>query len=116
MAPLLLIVAWNRPDLWDLWRRWVAGVEEVQVVLDQGRGEGGREAGHGAAPRGAAPAFEVWRHAALGRCGGGAQGRIRPPPTLGRDHGERAGTLPREIAAGIAYRRDPLHARALLGE
>ena len=39
MTPLLLIVAWNRPDLWDLWRRWFAGVEEVQVVLDQRRGE-----------------------------------------------------------------------------
>ena len=38
MAPLLLIVAWNRPDLWDLWRRWFAGVEEVQVVLDRRRG------------------------------------------------------------------------------
>ena len=32
MAPLLLIVAWNRPDLW---RRWFGGLEEVQVVLDQ---------------------------------------------------------------------------------
>ena len=39
MTSLLLIVAWDRPDLWDLWRRWFAGVEEVQVVLDQRRGE-----------------------------------------------------------------------------
>src|SRR3990172_4576396 len=39
MTSLLLIVAWNRPDLWDLWRRWFVGVEEVQVVLDQRRGE-----------------------------------------------------------------------------
>ena len=38
MTSLLLIVAWNRPDLWDLWRRWFLGVEEVQVVLDQRRG------------------------------------------------------------------------------
>ena len=39
MAPFLLIVAWNRPDLWDLWRRWFVGVEEVEVVLDRRRGE-----------------------------------------------------------------------------
>ncbi len=39
MAPLLLIVAWNRPDLWDLWRRWFVAVEDVQVVLDQRREE-----------------------------------------------------------------------------
>jgi hypothetical protein len=38
MAPLLLIVAWDRPDLWDLWRRWFVGVEEVHVVLDRRRG------------------------------------------------------------------------------
>ena len=49
MAPLLLIVAWNRPDLWDLWRRWFAGVEEVQVVLDQRRGER-RQQGNGHEP------------------------------------------------------------------
>ena len=39
MTSLLLIVAWNRPDLWDLWRRWFGGVAEVRVVLDQRRGE-----------------------------------------------------------------------------
>ena len=39
MAPFLLIVAWNRPDLWDLWRRWFVGVGEVEVVLDRRRGE-----------------------------------------------------------------------------
>ena len=49
MAPLLLIVAWNRPDLWDLWRRWFGGVEEVQVVLDQRRGER-RQQGNGHGP------------------------------------------------------------------
>lgn len=34
MAPLLLIVAWNRPDLWDLWRQWFSGVEDVNEELD----------------------------------------------------------------------------------
>ena len=38
MTSLLLIVAWNRPDLWDLWRRWFAGVDAVQVILDRRRG------------------------------------------------------------------------------
>ena len=38
MAPLLLIVAWNRPDLWDLWRRWFSGVDHVQVILDRRQG------------------------------------------------------------------------------
>ena len=39
MTPLLLIVAWNRPDLWDLWRRWFVAVGEVEVVLDRRRVE-----------------------------------------------------------------------------
>ena len=35
----LFIVAWNRPDLWDYWKRWFAGVENVEVILDRRRGE-----------------------------------------------------------------------------
>jgi len=35
----LFIVAWDRPELWDYWRRWFSGVEEVQVILDRRRGE-----------------------------------------------------------------------------
>ena len=38
MTSLLLIVAWNRPDLWDLWRRWFSGIDDVQVILDRRRG------------------------------------------------------------------------------
>jgi len=37
--PLLFIVAWNRPDLWDYLRRWFAEVGGVQVLLDRRRGE-----------------------------------------------------------------------------
>lgn len=43
MASHLFIVAWDRPDLWDYWRRWFAGVEDVQVILDRRRGERRRE-------------------------------------------------------------------------
>ena len=39
MAPLLFVVAWNRPDLWDYLRRWFSEVENVQVVLDRRRRE-----------------------------------------------------------------------------
>ena len=39
MATHLFIVAWYRPDLWDYWRRWFSGVEDVQVLLDRRRGE-----------------------------------------------------------------------------
>jgi hypothetical protein len=35
----LFIVAWNRPDLWDYWKRWFSGVENVEVILDRRRGE-----------------------------------------------------------------------------
>lgn len=38
-AAHLFIVAWDRPDLWDYWRRWFAGVQDVQVILDRRRGE-----------------------------------------------------------------------------
>ena len=38
MTSLLLIVAWNRPDLWALWRRWFSGIDDVQVILDRRRG------------------------------------------------------------------------------
>ena len=39
MTSHLFIVAWNRPDLWDYWKRWFAGVESVEVILDRRRGE-----------------------------------------------------------------------------
>lgn len=39
MATHLFIVAWDRPDLWDYWRRWFSGVEDVHVILDRRRGE-----------------------------------------------------------------------------
>lgn len=39
MVTHLFIVAWDRPDLWDYWRRWFSGVENVQVILDRRRGE-----------------------------------------------------------------------------
>ncbi|MGH7262946.1 MAG: hypothetical protein ACREH7_03375 [Candidatus Rokuibacteriota bacterium] len=39
MATHLFIVAWDRPDLWDYWRRWFSGVEDVQVILDRRRGD-----------------------------------------------------------------------------
>ena len=39
MAIHLFIVAWDRPDLWDYWRRWFSGVEDVQVILDRRRGD-----------------------------------------------------------------------------
>lgn len=39
MATHLFIVAWDRPDLWDYWRRWFSGVEDVQVILDRRRRE-----------------------------------------------------------------------------
>ena len=39
MASHLFIVAWNRPDLWDYWKRWFSGVENVEVILDRRRGE-----------------------------------------------------------------------------
>ena len=39
MAQHLFIVAWNRPDLWDYWKRWFSGVENVEVILDRRRGE-----------------------------------------------------------------------------
>ena len=39
MATHLFIVAWDRPDLWDYWRRWFSGVKDVQVILDRRRGE-----------------------------------------------------------------------------
>ncbi len=39
MAGHLLIVAWDRPDLWDYWRRWFTGLEGVEVILDRRRGE-----------------------------------------------------------------------------
>ena len=38
-ATLLFLVAWDRPDLWDYFRRWFSGVETVQVILDRRRGE-----------------------------------------------------------------------------
>jgi len=38
MPPLLFLVAWDRPDLWDYLRRWFSGIENVQVVLDRRRG------------------------------------------------------------------------------
>jgi hypothetical protein len=37
MTAHLLIVAWNRPDLWDYWKRWFSGVENVEVILDRRR-------------------------------------------------------------------------------
>jgi len=39
----LFIVAWNRPDLWDYWKRWFSGVENVEVILDRRRGERRRD-------------------------------------------------------------------------
>lgn len=39
MATYLFIVAWDRPDLWDYWRRWFSGVDNVQVILDRRRGK-----------------------------------------------------------------------------
>ena len=39
MSAHLFIVAWNRPDLWDYWKRWFSGVENVEVILDRRRGE-----------------------------------------------------------------------------
>jgi len=39
MATHLFIVAWDRPDLWDYWRRAFPGVKGVQVILDRRRGE-----------------------------------------------------------------------------
>ena len=36
---LLFLVAWDRPDLWDYFRRWFSGIETVQVTLDRRRGE-----------------------------------------------------------------------------
>ena len=39
MASHVFIVAWNRPDLWDYWKRWFTGVETVEVILDRRRGE-----------------------------------------------------------------------------
>jgi hypothetical protein len=39
MTSHIFIVAWNRPDLWDYWKRWFSGVETVDVVLDRRRGE-----------------------------------------------------------------------------
>lgn len=39
MSSHLFIVAWNRPDLWDYWKRWFTGVENVEVILDRRRGE-----------------------------------------------------------------------------
>lgn len=39
MTSHLFIVAWNRPDLWDYWKRWFSGVENVEVILDRRRGE-----------------------------------------------------------------------------
>ncbi len=44
MATHIFIVAWDRPDLWDYWRRWFSGVEDVQVILDRRRGERRRAA------------------------------------------------------------------------
>ena len=41
---LFIIVTWDRPDLWDYWRRWFRGVEDVQVILDRRRGERRRTA------------------------------------------------------------------------
>jgi hypothetical protein len=43
MASTLFIVAWDRPDLWDYWRRWFSGVEDVQVILDRRRGDRRRQ-------------------------------------------------------------------------
>ena len=39
MATHLFIVAWDRPNLWDYWRRWFSGVEDVRVILDRRRRE-----------------------------------------------------------------------------
>lgn len=39
MASHIFIVAWNRPDLWDYWKRWFSGVDNVEVILDRRRGE-----------------------------------------------------------------------------
>ena len=39
MASHVFIVAWNRPDLWDYWKRWFSGVDNVEVILDRRRGE-----------------------------------------------------------------------------
>jgi hypothetical protein len=54
----LFIVAWNRPDLWDYWKRWFSGVENVEVILDRRRGERRQP------PR----AFEPERRGAERRC------------------------------------------------
>src|SRR4030065_453397 len=107
--PLLFIVAWKRPDLWDYLRRWFAEVGEVQVLLDRPRGErgapGARPAVRGGGPWGdwcgererrrdrdrgvragdgnpgcgGCTAVEVRRRLVLGRCGGGSQGGRRAP-------------------------------------
>jgi len=45
MGQHLFIVAWDRPDLWDYWRRWFAGLQGVEVVLDRRRGERRRAQG-----------------------------------------------------------------------
>ena len=58
MSAHLFIVAWNRPDLWDYWKRWFSGVENVEVILDRRRGERRQ------APR----AFEPERRGAERRC------------------------------------------------
>jgi len=49
VAKYLFIVAWDRPELWDYWRRWFSGMEEVQVILDRRRGER-RQAGQAHEP------------------------------------------------------------------
>ena len=36
---LLFVVAWNRPDLWDYFRRRFSGIAHVQVILDRRRVE-----------------------------------------------------------------------------
>ncbi len=58
MTAHLFIVAWNRPDLWDYWKRWFSGVENVEVILDRRRGE------RRLTPR----AFEPERRGAERRC------------------------------------------------
>ncbi len=58
MTSHLFIVAWNRPDLWDYWKRWFAGVESVEVILDRRRGE----------RRQVPQAFEPERRGAERRC------------------------------------------------
>ena len=58
MTAHLFIVAWNRPDLWDYWKRWFSGVENVEVILDRRRGERRR----------AAQAFEPERRGTERRC------------------------------------------------